>query len=76
MLFELLTIYDFICLFALRKRRIEMLESIDDAPLTAAERTYDHEKLLTAHEKKLEAASGTYASLIYHENKKSHTLKI
>lgn len=56
MLFELLTIYDFICLFALRKRRIEMLERIDDAPLTAAERTYDHEKLLTAHKKKLEAA--------------------
>ena len=35
---------------------IETLESIDDAPLTAAERTDDHEKLLTAHEKKLEAA--------------------
>lgn len=28
-----------------------MLESIDDAPLTAAERTDDHEKLITAHKK-------------------------
>lgn len=53
-----------------------MLESIDDAPLTAAERTDDHEKLLTAHEKKLEAGSGTYASIIDHEDKKAHTLKI